>query len=121
MNHSFFRREILHTEPRVTRFKINWTNSGDKYSIADTVVEQNQNIGSGMTAEQLMMGEQDENRPPNADLIRNAAQGTYLGGKGRLEGILTGMQNEDSMGPGGFGTSHFKAGHGVEAYETSIE
>jgi len=118
---SILKREILHTEPRVTRFKINWTNSGDKYSIADTVIEQNQNIGSGMTAEQLMMGEQDENRPPNADLVRNAAQGTYLGGKGRLEGILTGMQNEDSMGPGGFGTSHFKAGHGVETYETSMD
>lgn len=117
VDYSLLRREILHSEPRVTRFKINWTNTGDRYSVADGAMEQSQNIAQGMSAESLMMGVQDENIPPNAEMFKNAAQGTILGN--RVEALLCGM-NENSNGPGAFGSSSFKAGYGNETYETSM-
>merc|ERR1712071_621551 len=59
-----------------TRFKINWTNNGEKYSIADNAMERGgQTVGTGMSQEMMMMGCGDENMPPNMDLLKQAGQG----------------------------------------------
>lgn len=113
---SKLRREILASEPRVTRFKINWTNTGEKYSISDQAMEQHgSKVSSGMTAAQLMAG-QDENVAPNIDLLKNATQNSIL--SNRLEALLDGC-NDNSNGPGAFGSSSFKAGYGIENYEVN--
>jgi len=114
------KREILASEPRVTRFKINWTDSGEKYSIADNAMERNgKTIGSGMSHEQLMMGA-DENCPPNLEMLKNAGNGQTFLGQDRMEALLSGY-SENSNGPGGFGSSSSKAGYGTEPYETSMD
>lgn len=109
-------REILASEPRVTRFKINWTQSGEKYSISENAVENSNSLAQGLTPDQMMMG-QDENMPPS-DLMASAAKGTVL--SNRMEALLAGL-NENSNGPGSFGSASFKAGYGVEPYETSMD
>jgi len=115
------KREILASEPRVTRFKINWTNNGEKYSIADNAMERGgQNVGTGMSQEMMMMGCGDENMPPNMDLLKQAGQGQNFISGDRMEALLSGF-NENSNGPGGFGTSSFKPGYGAEPYETSMD
>jgi len=109
-------REILASEPRVTRFKINWTDKGEKYSISDQAVEQSGGqVSAGMTAEQLMAGS-DENMPPSAELLMSASQNSIL--SNRMEALLAGL-NDNSNGPGAFGSSSFKAGYGVDFYETT--
>jgi len=104
------KREILASEPRVTRFKINWTQSGEKYSIADNAMERSGGmIGAGMTNEQMMMGA-DENCPPNIDMLKQAGSGQTFLGQDRMEALLSGY-SENSNGPGAFGSSSFKAGY----------
>lgn len=88
---SKLRREILYTEPRVTRFKINWTESGEKYSISDTAVENNKNIAAGMTDQQLMS--QNENIPP-PDVLLNASEGSIL--HNRMEALLAGLNDNSN-------------------------
>lgn len=102
---SLLRREILSSEPRVTRFKINWTESGEKYSISDTAVENNKNIASGMSDQQLMAG--DENMPPT-ELLMNATQNSIL--HNRMQALLAGMNGDSCSNPGGsFSKSGFEA------------
>jgi len=89
---SKLRKEILASEPRVTRFKINWTDSDLRYSISDTAMENNSGaVAAGMTDDQLMAG-QDENVPPTAMLV-NASENSIL--SNRLESLMAGM-NENS-------------------------
>lgn len=120
VDYDHLKREILASEPRVTRFKINWTNSGEKYSIADNAMERNGgNIGAGMSHEQMMMGG-DENCPPNLDMLKQAGTGQTFIGQDRMEALLSGY-SENSNGPGAFGSSSSKAGYGTEPYETSMD
>jgi len=117
------KREILATEPRVTRFKINWTNSGEKYSIADNAMERGgANVGMGLTHDQIMMGG-DENMPPNLELLKQAGQGQSFINGDRMEALMSGW-NENSNGPGAFGSSSCKPGYGNETFvrnETSMD
>jgi len=102
-------KEILATEPRVTRFKINWTEQGEKYSISDQAVEaSSNNIGSGLSDAQLMTG-QDENVPPAA-LLANASENTIL--SNRMEAILAGLNDNSNSGS-------MKAGFGLDLNENS--
>jgi len=118
VDYARLKREILASEPRVTRFKINWTNQGEKYSIADSAVENaGCNVASGLTNDQIMMGA-DENLAPNVDTLRQAAQGSLI--SNRMEALLSGL-NENSNGPGAFGSNTFKPGYGTETYETSMD
>jgi len=122
VDYSHLMREILASEPRVTRFKINWTNSGEKYSIADNAMERGGSAhGTGMSTDQMMMCG-DENMPPNLDLLKQAGQGQSFISGDRMEALLNGY-NENSNGPGAFGTSSFKPGYGNEPYqqETSMD
>lgn len=120
VDYNHLKREILASEPRVTRFKINWTNNGEKYSIADNAMERGgANVGHGMTHEQMMMCG-DENMPPNAELLKQAGQGQSFISGDRMEALLSGF-NENSNGPGAFGTSSYKQGYGAEPYETSMD
>merc|ERR1719508_26926 len=81
---------------------------------------QGQNVGTGMSQEMMMMGCGDENMPPNMDLLKQAGQGQNFISGDRMEALLSGF-NENSNGPGGFGTSSFKPGYGAEPYETSMD
>jgi len=109
-------KEVLHSEPRVTRFKINWTNSDARYSISDQAMESHSNnIAEGMSEQQLMAG-QDENLPP-AELLVNASQNSILAN--RMEALLAGMNenSNSSIGAGGF-----KSGMGlVNSNSTSLD
>jgi len=121
VDYNHLMREILASEPRVTRFKINWTNSGEKYSIADNAMERGgSNVGTGISQEMMMMGCGDENMPPNMELMKQAAQGQSFISGDRMEALMNGF-NENSNGPGAFGTSSSKPGYGIETYETSMD
>lgn len=76
-------------------------------------------VGTGMSNEQLMIGV-DENAPPTTDMMKQGMQGQNFIGQNRMEALLSGF-NENSNGPGAFGTSSFKPGYGNEPYETSMD
>lgn len=116
---SLLKRGVLASEPRVTRYKINWSNQGEKYSISDQAMESHSNaVAAGLTEQQLMTG-QDENVPP-ADLLVNASQNSMIAN--RMEAILAGMNDNSCSGGGVGGNSNgsFKA-QGLGSFSNSNE
>jgi len=91
-------KEILHSEPRVTRFKINWTEVGEKYSISDQAIESaGKNVASGVSDEMLMTG----NDAPSAKNLVDASQNSILAD--RMEHLLADMaqpNGQENQAPG---------------------
>lgn len=107
---SLLKKEILASEPRVTRFKINWTESEVRYSISDTAMESDSGtVAAGMTDEQLMAG-QDENVPP-VEMFAKASENSIL--SNRLDAIMAGLNDNSN--------SSLKAGGLFEANSTSMD
>ena len=88
-------KEILHSEPRVTRFKINWTENGEKYSISDQAIESNgNNVAAGVSDDVLMTG----NDAPSARNLVEASQNSILAD--RMHHLLADMADASGSGSG---------------------
>ena len=110
-------KEILHTEPRVTRFKINWTENGEKYSISDQAIESNgNNVAAGVSDDVLMTG----NDAPSARNLVEASQNSILAD--RMHHLLADMadaggsnngngngQNQENQAPASISSSGYQS------------